>query len=211
MEISNKLKVVSRTPSQSERLTWHQRLPPGVRILTFLKRDLNRLLHSKWLLWSWLFFFFLSPSATYPCYTDATFPSLLRCCRGAEGLPGLHPSPANERHHPRPGREGRGHAWGQARLPRPLYQFWDVLPERREVRREVQRLLVWLHRHCLWWPILHQRWEAFQEKTISVSNWVGRSWDYKCHYKCVTLLFIFKIAITRQIAPPPPRGLSGNI
>lgn len=69
-------------------------------------------------------------------------PLLLRCCRGTEGVLGLYPSPTDERHHPRPGREGQGHAWGQARLPRPLHQFWDVLPEWREVCGEVQRLLV---------------------------------------------------------------------
>lgn len=38
MKKSNELKVVSRAASQPERLTWHQRLPPGVGILTFPKQ-----------------------------------------------------------------------------------------------------------------------------------------------------------------------------
>lgn len=95
MKKLNELKVVSRAASQSERLTWHQWLPPGVRILAFLKEIKNSLLHSKWLLWPWhplssfpslYLFSVLSPNATYPCYTDATSPPLL-CFPSIPSLP----------------------------------------------------------------------------------------------------------------------------
>lgn len=148
------------------------------------KRLKQSLLHSKWLLWPRLPFvlpsgslFVLFPiSLTPQCFLFSLYwchlpfsPPLLRCSRGAEGVPGLHPSPAYERHHPWPRRESQGHTWGQAWLPRSLYQLWDVLPQWRKVCGEVQRVLVWLHQHRLWWSILHQRWETYyNRKEISL-------------------------------------------
>lgn len=94
---SNELKVVARTASQSEQLTWHQWLPPGVRILTFLKEIKTASciqndccdpgFHS-FSLPSLYVFSLLSPNATYSCYANTALPRSSGAAGGQRGFLG---------------------------------------------------------------------------------------------------------------------------
>lgn len=208
MEKSNQLKVVSRTASQSEQLTWHQWFPPGVRILTHLteikialciQNDFYNLCFH---LSSLLFFSFcflsivhILAALTPPFLTDQVL-------QGGRGVSWDASVPYAWTASPSTWKRGPRSLLGSnpvVRVTVPVLgctagmegSAWRSItatcvtaatpPMTALSALEVRRILM---------------------KTCSLSNWTGRSWDYKCHQKYVTLLFIFYNSIARQIYLP---------
>lgn len=75
-----------------------------------------------------------------------------------ERLPGMHPFLTLEWAETGPGGEGKGHVWSPARMPRPLQQLWQHLPQWGQVCGEAQRILVRLHQFSIRRAILQKRY-----------------------------------------------------
>lgn len=57
-----------------------------------------------------------------------------------------------------PGGEGKGHVWSPARMPRPLQQLRQHLPQWGQVCGEAQRILMRLHQFSIWRAVLQKRY-----------------------------------------------------
>ena len=57
-----------------------------------------------------------------------------------------------------PGGEGEGHIWSSARVPGPLQQLWQHLPQWGQVCGEAQWILLRLHQFTIWRTLLQKRY-----------------------------------------------------